>query len=223
MKRYLIAGLGNPGPRYAKTRHNLGFMVVDALAERWGVSFHQNKWQSQIAEARFDDHQVLLVKPQTFMNRSGEALQQIVRFYQLPPEQVLIIFDDIDIRLGSIRMRAKGSAGTHNGMRSIVQCLQTSDFPRLKLSAGRRPAHMDLADFVLSTFTPQEQPLVEDEVAAACDAVHCWLSNGIVESMNRYNSWLSSHVKPPSLEEEQMEKLRAEQDAFTKTARRCGD
>lgn len=219
---YLIVGLGNPGKRYELTRHNVGFRTIDALAERWGADVSMKKWDAVIGEVRRGTDRILLAKPQTFMNASGKSVAQIMQFYKLEPENLLVLHDDIDIELGHIRIRKKGSAGTHNGLRSVVKELGSDAFGRVKLSVGRRPPFMDLAEFVLSTFEEREKAAIREEIEAAAQAVEQILGEGYDVAMNSYNGWVAPSV--PVLSEEEKSQLaaaRAVQAAFHPKA--CGD
>ena len=224
---YVIVGLGNPGNHYEKTRHNMGFRVVDRLAKDWSISVNQVKWKALVGQGQREGRKVLLVKPQTYMNLSGQAVQAIQNFYKLDPGHLIVVYDDIDIELGTIRVKGHGSAGSHNGMKSIVSSLSTTDFPRIRLAVGRRMASQDLADFVLSTFTPEEEKVVEDEVGMACRAIETILDQGVEAAMNQVNGWVSDRLPKPTNEEEKekinREKARRNQEAFIKEAKRCGE
>lgn len=180
-----IIGLGNPERKYEKTRHNIGFQVVDLLAEREGASF-RNKKEALVAEIRWNQEKVLLVKPQTYMNRSGIAVRAFVEYHQLKDEDLLIIYDDVDLDLGKIRIRPCGSAGTHNGMRSIVEELDSENMPRLRIGVGK-PEFGDLAAYVLSRFGKDEEPLVSEAVQRAGTAAETFVLMGVQEAMNRFN------------------------------------
>lgn len=224
---YVIVGLGNPGNHYEKTRHNMGFRVVDRLAKDWSISVNQVKWKALVGQGMREGQKVLLVKPQTYMNLSGQAVQAIQNFYKLDPGHLIVIYDDIDIELGTIRVKGQGSAGSHNGVKSIVSSLSTTDFPRIRLAVGRRMASQDLADFVLSTFTPGEEKVVEDEVDMACRAIETILDQGVEAAMNQVNGWVSDRLPKPTKEEEKeknsQETARRNQEAFIKEAKRCGE
>lgn len=185
---YVIVGLGNPGLSYENTRHNMGFLTLDLLAKEHGIDIRTLKWKALIGEGRIGREKVVLVKPQTFMNRSGESVKQVVDFYKLPPENLIVVTDDIDIPFGTVRVKASGSAGTHNGMRNIIQLLQEDGFPRVKVAVGKRPDYMDLAAFVLSRFDKKEVPVIEDEIRLAAQAVEDIVKNGVDFAMNRTNS-----------------------------------
>ncbi len=185
---YLLAGLGNPGSEYANTRHNIGFITIDLLAESLGIKVDKLKFKSLTAECRIGTEKVLLMKPQTFMNNSGEAIGEAARFYKIPPENVVIISDDISLSPGKLRIRRKGSAGGHNGLKSIIAHLGSENFPRVKLGIGDRehPNH-SLADFVLGKFSKDEMELVEEVAKKASDAASLIIAGNVDEAMNRYN------------------------------------
>lgn len=185
---YVIAGLGNPGRQYEQTHHNMGFITIDYLAEKLGISVNKIKFKALTAETVYNGQKIVLLKPQTYMNLSGESIREIVQFYKLPPENLIVIYDDIDLDTGKIRIRAKGSAGTHNGMRNIVFQLQTDEFPRIRIGIrGGMSEKMQLRDFVTGGFTKEEVPLLEDAVSRAADAVLCFVTDGINTCMNKYN------------------------------------
>ena len=183
----LIVGLGNPGRDYEDTRHNVGFMVVDALANQLKASWSQEKrWDCALA--KFSGG--WLLKPLTYMNLSGEAVSAVCRFYKLDAQEVLAIYDDVDLPLGSLRFRAKGSAGGHNGIRSMISHLGGEDFPRLKIgisSTAGRPDGERLVGHVLGRFSPEEKPLLQESITRATDAVRAALRNGLAAAMNHFN------------------------------------
>ena len=154
---YLVIGLGNPGKKYARTHHNVGFDVVEILASRLGISIDRNKCKALVGEGQFAGQRVALCLPQTFMNLSGESVTQLVSWYKPEYDQLIVVYDDVDLPLGKVRLRAKGSAGTHNGMRSIIYLLGRDDFPRVRVGIGRPPEGWDLADYVLSGYNTQEE------------------------------------------------------------------
>lgn len=181
---WLIAGLGNPGAQYTHTRHNVGFQVVDILSERWGIAVKRLKYQSLCG----DGNGRLLLKPQTFMNLSGRAIRDAAAFYKLPPERVLVVYDDVSLPPGKLRIRANGSDGGHNGVKDILYHLQSDRFPRVKVGVGAKPhAEMDLADWVLSSFAAEERPLMEDAFKRAADAVEAIITGGVEGAMGRFN------------------------------------
>lgn len=185
---FLIVGLGNPGSEYASHRHNIGFHVVQALAEAHGLTFARNKGaQARVAEGRVGPWQVLLAKPHTFMNLSGRTVGRLSRTHEIPSERILVIYDDLDLPLGRLRLRPEGGSGGHRGMRSIIEALGTQAFPRLRVGIDRPPGSMDPADYVLQPFAQEEAALAGEAVERAVAAVECWLSEGIMAAMDRFN------------------------------------
>lgn len=185
---YLIVGLGNPGDQYRNTRHNVGFMTVDRLAELSGASIAKRKGKALYGDARVGGHRCLLVKPQTFMNSSGEAVVELMRFFKLPPERVLIVSDDISLPVGRIRVRRKGSDGGHNGLKSILLLTGSEAFPRIKLGVGAKPRpDYDLAAWVLSSFRAEEEPALREAVEHACAAAALIVDGKIDRAMNEFN------------------------------------
>ena len=185
-ERYLIIGLGNPGRAYAFTRHNVGFMAVDKLALRAGIDLRRVQCKAIVGNGRLADRPVILAKPQTFMNLSGEAVGALANYYRVPPAAILVIYDELDIPFGVIRLREKGGAGGHNGLRSLIQHLG-NDFPRLRLGTGRPPGRMDPAAFVLQDFGRDELPLVSEMLTTAVEAIELFVRDGIQLAMSRYN------------------------------------
>jgi len=183
----LIVGLGNPGQQYRHTRHNVGFRVLDEVAGRLGARFDQEKYDSLFAMADHQGVRVMLLKPQTFMNLSGGAVAKAARNRVPEPMDVLIVLDEIQLPLGTVRIRHEGSGGGHNGLRSVIEHLGTRDFPRLRIGIGQKKCGQDLSDHVLSTFTPEEKPDVDRAVTLAGDAVLCYVAEGVSVAMNRYN------------------------------------
>ncbi|HEV3203916.1 MAG TPA: aminoacyl-tRNA hydrolase [Gemmataceae bacterium] len=182
----VVVGLGNPGPRYSGTRHNVGFAVLDYLARGPNISRSPERFQAQIAEMTEDLCKVLLVKPQTFMNLSGQCVRQLVDFYQLPPEDLLIVCDDFNLPLGKLRIRSGGTHGGHNGLRDIQNHLGTTGYSRMRIGVDA-PVEGEAVDHVLSRFRPGEKEIIEEGVARAAQAVVTWVSKGIEFSMNQYN------------------------------------
>ena len=180
-----IVGLGNPGEKYSATRHNIGFQVIDAIANRYQVNF-KSKGKSLIGSFFIEGEKVFLVKPQTFMNASGEGVLEIVEYYGIGIKDLLIIYDDIDIDLGKVRIRQKGSAGTHNGMRSIIAELKSEEMPRIRVGIGKQE-NIPLIPFVLGRFTPDELPIVEKMVENASQAALYFAKEDIYNCMNKYN------------------------------------
>lgn len=183
----VVVGLGNPGPKYHGTRHNIGYAVIDYLAAGTGVGSFRSRFQSQVAEAKEGDEQVLLVKPETFMNLSGRAVRQIVDFYKLEAKDLLVVCDDIALPTGKLRVRAKGSDGGQKGLRSIQEQLGTPEYGRLRIGVGSPGEYQDAADYVLSRFAPGERAAMEDSIASAAQGVLLWIRQGIDACMNKVN------------------------------------
>lgn len=185
---WLIAGLGNPGPEYEKTRHNTGFMSLDLLAARLQVKVSKERFKALTAQADFDGQRLLLMKPLTFMNASGIAIEAAAHFYKIPPERVLVLFDDISLPVGKLRIRKNGSAGGHNGLKSIISCLGSDQFPRVKIGVGAKPhPDYDLADWVLSSFSKAEQPELDRALGNARDAALCVITDGCEKAAASFN------------------------------------
>ena len=184
---YLIVGLGNPGLEYRYSRHNFGFMVLDALAEKWKAPLKKIKFKAIIAEDRFNNNKVVLVKPLTYMNDSGRAVAPLLRFYKCPPENMLVIHDDLDLPLGTLRIRPSGSTAGQRGMESITQMIGTQEFPRMRLGISRPPGQMDPKEYVLKKFLPAEEELKKMVINQAVEAVECFLTDGLIKAMNTYN------------------------------------
>jgi len=183
-----IVGLGNPGPKYTGTRHNIGFAVIDYLAAGTGVSGFRGRFQSQVAEMKEGDEQVLLIKPETFMNLSGRAVRQAVDFYKLELRDLIVVCDDIALPVGKLRVRARGSDGGQKGLRSIMEQLGTPEYARLRVGVGSPGEHIDAADYVLSRFAPGERAVIDDAVAATAQGLLVWIRQGIDPCMNKVNS-----------------------------------
>ena len=181
-----VVGLGNPGSRYHGTRHNVGYAVIDSLAAGPGAGRFQGKFQAQTAELIEGTHKVLLVKPETYMNLSGQCVRQLVDFYQVPLEDLLIVCDDFNLPLGKLRVRARGTHGGHNGLRDIQNHLGTTEYARLRIGVGA--PREEAIDHVLSRFAASERPIIEDAIAMAAQAVMVWVHQGIDVCMNRYNA-----------------------------------
>lgn len=185
---YLIVGLGNPGVRYAGTRHNIGFDTVTHLSDRYGIPLNRKEHKAVCGSGFLEGRKVILAQPQTFMNLSGESVRSLVDFYKVDPEEELIvIYDDISLEPGHIRIRAKGSAGGHNGIKNIIAMLGTQVFPRIKLGVGQKPEGWDLADHVLSRFPADTEPAVREALFKAGDAAVRIMADGIAAAMNQYN------------------------------------
>lgn len=188
---YVVAGLGNPGYRYKNTRHSVGFMVIDALAEKVGVNIRKNKklkHKAIINEVNIDEKKILLVKPQTYMNASGESIKDIVENYKVPLNNLIILYDDADLPLGKIRIRRSGSAGTHNGMKSVIYHLQSEDFPRIRIGIGKPPPDMDIMDYVLGKFTIDETDVIHESILKAAEAAITIVKEGVDEAMAKFNT-----------------------------------
>lgn len=186
---FLIVGLGNPDKRYEKTRHNVGFDTVDVLAEKYGIRFTDKKHKALCGTGVIDGVKVLLAKPQTYMNLSGESVAEILQFYKLDPEtEMLVIFDDISLDPGNIRIRKKGSAGGHNGIKNIIACTGTQNFMRIKVGVGQKPQGWDLADFVLSRFDSEDRRLVESAMEDAVSAAVLMMQGQTDAAMNQFNA-----------------------------------
>lgn len=184
---YLIVGLGNPGKKYELTRHNIGFEVIDLLSKTLDIPVNKTKFKALIGEGRIGAEKVVLAKPQTFMNLSGEAVMAMMSFYGIDPEHLIVIYDDIDTVPGKIRIRKKGSAGTHNGMRNIIYLLKEDAFPRVRIGIGKQK-HGDLADYVLSRFSKEEIPMMGEVIEKAKDSVLMMIEKNVDEAMNTFNA-----------------------------------
>ena len=185
---HLIAGLGNPGLRYRKTRHNLGFMVIDAINKSLSGSLKKREHQAETTETTLAGQPVLLVKPLTYMNRSGEAIGDIAAQYRVPTDRMLIIYDDVALPFGQLRIRGKGSSGGHNGLESIINELDTDNFSRLRLGIGSDNAKEDMIKFVLSKFDRQEKKLIDEFLNNAINAINSYITNGLEKTMNEFNT-----------------------------------
>lgn len=184
----LIFGLGNPGAKYQATKHNIGFMVVDQLAKKLGLTFNQSKFKSLYAEGRLGNEKIVLVKPQTFMNLSGESVQPWIDFYKLTKEDVLIIYDDMDLEVGKIRLRLKGGSGGHNGMKSIIQHLGGPEFNRVRVGIGRPYPEQSVISHVMSAFRKEEEEKIASAIYQTTDAINYWAQNHTFqETMNQFN------------------------------------
>lgn len=184
---YCLLGLGNPGREYADTRHNAGYRLIDLLAAQHGIRL-RSRLYARTGQGQIAGQPVVLAQPLTYMNASGGAAVRLLARHRLTPQDLLVIYDDLDLDLGRIRLRREGSPGTHNGMRNIVQRLGTENFPRLRLGIGPKPPHADAVKWVLSPFPRSDQPIVEEMLSRAVEAVECFLREGLEIAMNRYNS-----------------------------------
>lgn len=184
---YLIVGLGNPGVQYARNRHNVGFRCLHRLAAAHGLTFGRRQRQARVASGTICGRRVVLALPQTFMNESGRAVAPLVQFYKVPLGRLLVVYDDLDLPSGTIRLRPEGGSGGHKGMRSIIQRLGSQEFPRLRIGIGRPPGQMDPADYVLQNFSAEEEPVIKEALERTVTAIETWLAEGIEEAMERYN------------------------------------
>ena len=191
----VIAGLGNPGKEYDKTKHNVGFWVIDQLAKEYNIDVTKFKHKALIGDGVIAGKKVLLVKPQTYMNLSGESIREVLKFYKIPIEQFYVIYDDTSLPLSSVRIREKGSAGGHNGIKNIIAHLNTDAFIRIKVGIGEKPNGWDLADYVLTNFSKDDEPLILSGVEKASHAIEIILTKGIVEAMNQTNQKLKKENK----------------------------
>ena len=184
---FMIAGLGNPGKEYAQTRHNIGFMVVDQIAKKLGVEFTRLQNKAFVTKSEYQNSKVILVKPQTFMNNSGHAVSSLIRFYKLPLENLLVIFDDADLEYETLRLRPNGSSSGQQGMNSIIQQLGSDQFARLRVGLGRPPGRMPTPKYVLQRFSTEQQEALPFVIDRASDAALMFISEGVLAAMNRYN------------------------------------
>ena len=184
---YLIVGLGNPGRQYRKNRHNIGFLLVDRLAERLDVSFSRLEAKALVTKADYQGLRLVLAKPQTYMNLSGQAVASLLKFYKIPLENLLVTYDDVDLPFGSLRLRPTGGSAGQKGMASIIERLGTQDFPRLRLGVGRPPGRMDAADYVLQDFSPGEEPVLSESLERGVQSILVFVTLGLEASMNQFN------------------------------------
>ena len=184
---YLIAGLGNPTREYEKTRHNVGFEAIDILADKAGTTVTEKKHKALYGKGYIGGQKVILAKPQTYMNLSGESIREIADFYKIEPENIIILCDDINLSEGQLRIRLKGSAGGHNGLKNIISHLGTQEFPRIRIGVGEKPRGMDLADYVLGRFPKEQQAVMEEAYRDAAEAACMMIEDGADAAMNHYN------------------------------------
>ncbi len=197
---WLVVGLGNPGDQYAYTRHNIGFMVAEELANRQNTPLRKIQFHGKTAKLSFDQEQVLLLTPLTFMNLSGESVIQASQYYDIPPERILVISDEVAFPVGKMKISVKGSAGGHNGLKNIISHLKTQDFPRIRVGVGEKPhPEMDMADWVLGRFSKEDK--VEEVLSQVADAVALYLTQGSDQAMAKYNSKGSGNQRLPSPQE----------------------
>lgn len=185
---FVVVGLGNPGKDYVQTRHNVGFDAIDLLAERNNINMNKIKFKSVYGEGNINGKKLLLVKPQTYMNNSGETVRDIYNFFKLPIENIIVIVDDIDIEFATVRIRPKGSAGSHNGLKSIINLMGNQNFPRIKIGIGKKKERQDLASFVLSKFSKEERISIEESIVTAAEAVEAIINYDLNKAMNEFNS-----------------------------------
>lgn len=183
----LIVGLGNPTPKYENTRHNVGFAVIEHLVEEYGIAVDTVKHKGIYGKGRMEGQPVILLKPMTYMNLSGESVLQVASYFKISSEDIIVIYDDINLDVGRLRIREKGSAGGHNGIKNIIACLGTDAFPRIRIGVGMKPPRMDLADYVLSRFSKEEQDCMETGYEKACKAAALMVKDEIERAMNQYN------------------------------------
>ncbi len=184
---YLIAGLGNPGREYEKTRHNVGFETLDVLADKYNIDVREKAFKGLIGKGVIEGNKVVLVKPQTYMNLSGECIRQVMDYYKIDPSEFIVIYDDISLVPGGIRIRKKGSAGGHNGIKNIIAHLGTQEFPRVRIGVGEKPARMDLADYVLGHFQKDEVDVMKTAFEDGAAAVVSMMNEGVESAMNHFN------------------------------------
>ena len=184
---YLIAGLGNPTREYEKTRHNVGFSVIDVLADKYNIDVSDRKHKALCGRGVIEGEKVLLLKPQTFMNLSGECIQEVMNYYKTDISDLIVVYDDINLEPGQLRVRGKGSAGGHNGIKNIIAHLGTQEFPRIKVGVGDKPPRMDLADYVLSRFSKEDREKMEQAFKDAAEAVEVMIAEGPDAAMNQFN------------------------------------
>ncbi|MBQ3321225.1 MAG: aminoacyl-tRNA hydrolase [Firmicutes bacterium] len=184
---YVIAGLGNPGRQYEKTRHNMGFLVVDEFAAAHGIDVRRIKHKALIGEGRIAGEKILLVKPQTYMNLSGESLREVMAYYDVPMENLIVVYDDMDLETGTLRIRKKGSSGSHNGMKSVIYQLQSDEFPRIRIGIGSTSGD-EWKDYVTGQVTEKEAGVLAETIRNAAAALECILTDGIDIAMNRFNT-----------------------------------
>ncbi|MBQ7535831.1 MAG: aminoacyl-tRNA hydrolase [Stomatobaculum sp.] len=209
---YIIAGLGNPGREYENTRHNVGFHVIDCLADRMRTEVGERKHFALCGKGMIGGEKVLLMKPQTYMNNSGQSLRAAADFYKVPPENILVISDDINLEEGKLRIRMKGSAGGHNGLKSIIQHLGSQDFPRIRVGIGGKPEGWDLADYVLGKLKGNDEERMQEAYRTAADAAECLVTEGGAAAMNRFNT-KAQKAKAEAAEKKEQEPEKKEQEA----------
>ena len=186
-EKWLIAGLGNPGKEYAGTRHNCGYRALDLIAEKYGVTVNKKRFQGLTGSVKEGGRELVLLKPLTFMNLSGASIERAASWHKIPADRIIVIYDDIDLNPGAIRVREKGSAGSHNGMKSVINMLRTNEFPRVRIGIGKQPPEMDLKDFVLSNFSKEENEQMTDAFKKAAEAAVSIVQQGCEKTMSIFN------------------------------------
>jgi peptidyl-tRNA hydrolase len=184
---FVIVGLGNPGNKYENTRHNVGFDTIDLLSAKYDIKVTKLKHKALIGDGKIKDERVLLVKPQTFMNLSGESVRELVEWFKVPVDKLIVLYDDIDLPLGKVRIRPGGSSGTHNGMKSVIYQIQQDGFPRIRIGIDKAPEGWELADYVLSKFNSDERKIINDSISRAAEAAATIVVSGVNAAMNMYN------------------------------------
>lgn len=187
---YIIAGLGNPGARYNNTRHNIGFDTIDLISMRHGIKVSKLKHKALLGDGHIGANKVVLVKPQTYMNLSGESIREVIEWYKVPLNNLIIIYDDVDLPLGRVRVRPKGSSGTHNGMKSVIYQLQSDEFPRIRIGIGSPPEEVGIVNYVLGKFNGEERKIIDKSISWAAEAAEEIVKSGINSAMNKYNGQL---------------------------------
>lgn len=187
---FLIVGLGNPGREYRQNRHNIGFMLMDRLASNLGESFSRVESRALITKTKYKDHRLILAKPQTYMNNSGQAISSLYRYYKIPVEKLLVIYDDVDLPFGKLRIRPAGGSGGHRGMKSVIESLGTEEFPRLRIGIGRPPGRREAADHVLQDFSKEEGKYLTELLDGGIEAVLTYITDGIDQAMNQFNTMI---------------------------------
>lgn len=185
---YIVVGLGNPGSKYYDNRHNIGFRVIDKLAKEYGVKINKLKFKSEYNETRINGEKIILLKPQTYMNNSGEAVKEVKNFFGVDTKNIIVIHDDIDLEYSRIKVKKNGGSGTHNGLRSILNHIKEKDFPRVRFGIGKPPEYMNLADYVLGNFNKDEIKKLDDFIEESVEIIESIVSNGIDNTMNQYNA-----------------------------------
>jgi PTH1 family peptidyl-tRNA hydrolase len=198
----LIVGLGNPGPRYENTRHNVGFRTVERLAQKYGLTFGKTEHRALVASGTILGKRVILAKPQTFMNLSGDSVAPLAHFYKIEPDHIIVVHDDLDLPLGTLRLRKSGSSGGQNGLKHVLQRMGTDDIPRVRIGIGRPPGRMDPMDYVLTPFKGDDEILAVEVQDRAVAAIETWLTDGIELAMSRYNGPAKQEKPVPATDQD---------------------